>query len=57
MGGHNYESISTSITLELNPNERNIADGAVIAAGSIVTKDVNSYTIVARNMSEIYRIQ
>lgn len=103
MGEHDYESISTSIAFEMNPNERfaeftgllkdkeyadfirkerylkqknrkrshrggghigndvwiganvtvlsgiNIGDGAVIAAGSIVTKDVNPYTIVAGN--------
>lgn len=39
----------------ITPSVKNIGNGAVIAAGAVVTKDVPSYAIVAGNPAKIIR--
>lgn len=60
--GHISESVTIGQDVWLGANViilpgRTIGDGAVVGAGSVVTKDVAPYTIVAGNPAKLIRVR
>ncbi|MBI5891608.1 MAG: hypothetical protein HZB47_13225 [Nitrosomonadales bacterium] len=58
--GHRFNAVSIGKDAWLGANViilpgRTIGDGAVVGAGSVVTKDVAAYTVVAGNPAKLVR--
>lgn len=60
--GHSFKAVSIGNDVWLGANVivlpgRTIGDGAIVGAGSVVTKDVAAYTVVAGNPAKLVRVR
>jgi acetyltransferase-like isoleucine patch superfamily enzyme len=60
--GHSFKAVSIGHDVWLGANVivlpgRTIGDGAIVGAGSVVTKDVAAYTVVAGNPARLVRVR